>query len=210
MVDPIITVAEARLIEQQLNKIVRAKLTSSDQKIIETVRGLARAELEDKLPSLNDAIIAEIEKIEDRLEADLFNHNMKNYIIPFKAISEKAIQKLFKKDKKLKLPKLETIDWQAISYLSWVDKGSNRQYIVLEREGQYTGLRGVADIQNPIKGVCTICNEHSTVHLFTTTVKGNGDNYTSYSNYICADANTCNQNISDYSKLEDFVTRNLV
>lgn len=210
MIDPIITVAEARLIEQQLNKIVRAKLTSSDQKIIATVRGLALAELEDKLTNVNDAIIIEIEKIEDRLEADLFINSMKAYTIPFKTISEKAIQKLFQKDKKLKLPKLEMIDWQAISYLSWLDKGSNRQYIVLESEGQYTGLRGVADLQNPIKGVCTICNEHSTVHMFTATVKGNGDNYTSYSNYICADANMCNQNISDYSKLEDFVTRNLV
>ena len=210
MIDPIITVAEARLIEQQLNKIVRAKLTSSDQKIIATVRGLALAELEDKLTNVNDAIITEIEKIEDRLEADLFINSMKAYTIPFKTISEKAIQKLFKKDKKLKLPKLEMIDWQAISYLSWLDKGSNRQYIVLESEGQYTGLRGVADLQNPIKGVCTICNEHSTVHMFTATVKGNGDNYTSYSNYICADTNMCNQNISDYSKLEDFVTRNLV
>lgn len=210
MTAPFLTVVDLRLIEQQVNKILKAKLASNDKKIVAAVRELAITELREKLTHVNEDIIKEAETIEDTIGADLFFRNLKSYTIPFKSISEQGLQKLFKKDKKLKLPKLEMIDWQAISYLSWVDKGTNRQYIVLEKEGQYTALRGVVDAHNPIKGVCSICNQHSSVHLFTATVKGNGDNYTSYSNYICDDSQLCNQKVSDYEKLQDFVARNLI
>ncbi|AMO87266.1 Fibronectin-binding protein (FBP) [Solibacillus isronensis B3W22] len=210
MTAPFLTVVDLRLIEQQLNKILKAKLTSNDQKIVATVRELAITELRERLTHVDEDIIKEVETIEDTIGAELFFQSLKSYTIPFKSISEQGLQKLFKKDKKLKLPKLETIDWQAISYLSWLDKGTNRQYIVLEKEGEYTALRGVVDAHNPIKGVCSICNQHSVVHLFTATVKGNGDNYTSYSNYICNDSQLCNQRVSDYDKLQEFVARNLI
>lgn len=210
MTAPFLTVVDLRLIEQQVNKILKAKLASNDKKIVAAVRELAITELREKLTHVNEDIIKEVETVEDTIGADLLFQSLKSYTIPFKSISEQGLQKLFKKDKKLKLPKLEVIDWQAISYLSWVDKGTNRQYIVLEKEGQYTALRGVVDAHNPIKGVCSICNQHSSVHLFTATVKGNGDNYTSYSNYICDDSQLCNQKVSDYEKLQDFVARNLI
>ncbi len=210
MTAPFLTVVDLRLIEQQVNKILKAKLASNDKKIVAAVRELAITELREKLTHVNEDIIKEVETVEDTIGADLLFQSLKSYTIPFKSISEQGLQKLFKKDKKLKLPKLEVIDWQAISYLSWVDKGTNRQYIVLEKEGQYTALRGVVDAHNPIKGVCSICNQHSSVHLFTATVKGNADNYTSYSNYICDDSQLCNQKVSDYEKLQDFVARNLI
>ena len=207
MTAPFLTVADIRLIEQQVNKILQAKLTSNDQKI---VRGLAVTELRERLTHIDEDIIKEVEMVEDTIGAELFFQSLKSYTIPFKSISEQSLQKLFKKNKKLKLPRLETIDWQAISYLSWVDKGTNRQYIVLEKEGQYTALRGIVDTHTPVKGICAICNQHSAVRLFTATVTGNGDNYTSYSNYICEDAQLCNQRVNDYKKLEEFVARNLI
>lgn len=209
MTAPFLTVADVRLIEHQVKKILRAKSSSSDVKIVNTVRGLAIAELRENLSTVNEDILKEVELVEDAINAELFFHSLKAYTIPFKAISEKGLQKLFKKDKKLKLPKLDVIDWQTISYLSWLDKGTNRQYIVLENEGDYTALRGVYEASTSTKGICAICNQHSSVHLFTATVKGNGDHYTSYSNYICEDVLACNSNVSDYAKLEQFVSRNL-
>ena len=210
MTIPFLTVSDVRLIEKQVKKILQAKSSSKDQTIVDTVRGLAVTELSDKLSVADESVIREVENVSDSMSAELFLNSLKTYTIPFKAISDKGLQKLFKKDKKLKLPNLELIDWQAISYLSWLDKGTNRQYIVLEKEGQYSALRGIADSQSYIKGICSICNQHSAVHLFTATVKGNADAYTSYSNYICNDVNACNENVSDYGKLEEFVARNLV
>ena len=40
------------------------------------------------------------------------------------------IKKLFPKAKKLKLPDMEEIDMKEISYLSWIDKGSSRKFII--------------------------------------------------------------------------------
>ena len=40
------------------------------------------------------------------------------------------IKKLFPKAKKLKLPDMEEMDMKEISYLSWIDKGSSRKFII--------------------------------------------------------------------------------
>ena len=210
MTTALLTVADICLIEQQLNKIIQAKATSKDNNIISTVKGLAVSELREKLKNADETILTAVENISDQMDAELFLNSLKAYTIPFKAISEAGLQKLFRKEKKLKLPKLEEMDWHSISYLSWIDAGTHRQYIVLENDGQYTALRGVADTHKHIKGVCAICNHHSDVHLFTATVKGNVDAYTSYSNYICKDIKKCNKNLSNYKRLEAFVARNLV
>lgn len=130
--------------------------------------------------------------------------------VRFIAISEKGLQKLFRKDKKLKLLRLESIDWQSISYLSWRDQGTHRQYVVIDEDGQFKALRGVTDPQHATKGICAICQQHTNVHLFTATVKRNADSFTSYSNYICDDVEKCNAKLTDYEKLVSFIDRNLV
>lgn len=206
----LLTVSDMRLIEKQLKKIIQAKTNSNDKSIINTVKGLAVTELREKLKNVDESILTAVDKVSDQLDTELLVNSLKAYTVPFKAISETGLQKLFRKDKKLKLPKLEKMDWQSISYLSWIDTGTHRQYIVLEKDGQYTALRGIADAQKHIKGICAICNHHSDVHLFTATVKGNADAYTAYSNYICNDITKCNENLSDYERLEAFVARNLV
>lgn len=206
----LLSVADVRLIEQQMKKIIQAKTSTKDNNIIDTVRGLAISELKEKLKNIDETILIAVENISDNMDIELLLNNLKAYIKPFKVISEVGLQKLFRKEKKLKLPNLELLDWQSISYLSWLDTGTHRKYIVIEKDGQYTALKGIVDSQKHIKGICTICNQHSDVHLFTATVKKNEDAYTSYSNYICNDVTKCNENLSDYERLETFVARNLV
>lgn len=208
---PFLTVAEVRLIEQQLMKIVNAKASSKDANILATVRELAMATLNEKLPLGEDkeTLLKAAEAVEDRLDVTLFLENLHVYTIPFKAISEKGIEKLFKKEKKLKMPKLDEVNWKGISYLSWQDIGTHRQYMIIEREGQFTGLKGTVSGTNA-KGICAICNEHSDVHLFTAKVKGQADAYKSYTQYICDDAEKCNHRVKDYERLVQFVENNLV
>lgn len=208
---PFLTVAEVRLIEQQLMKIVNAKASSKDANILSTVRELAIATLNEKLPLGEDKemLLKAAEAVEDRLDVTLFLENLHVYTIPFKAISEKGIEKLFKKEKKLKMPKLDEVNWKGISYLSWQDIGTHRQYMIIEREGQFTGLKGTVSGTNT-KGICAICNEHSDVHLFTAKVKGQADAYKAYSQYICDDVEKCNHRVKDYERLVQFVENNLV
>ena len=209
MTTPFLTVANVRFIAQQVYKIVNARASSQDKDVLQAVQDMAVAELRAHIEA-DEEIFRAVANVKDRIDADLFMDSLKAYTIPFKAVSEKGLQKLFKKDKKLKLPKLADIDWRTLSYLSWRDAGTHRQYIVIERQGQFTALRGVTDPQHVTKGICAICQQQTDVHLFTATVKHTGDHFTSYSNYICDDVEKCNAKLTDYTQLETFVERNLV
>lgn len=209
MTTPFLTVANVRFIAQQVNKLLNARINSKDQDVVRAVKDIAIAEIREHITT-DEAILTAVGNIQDRIDADLFLDSLKAYTIPFKAVSEKGLQKLFRKDKKLKLPHLESIDWQSISYLSWRDPGTHRQYIVIDEDGQFKALRGVTDPQHATKGICAICQQHTNVHLFTATVKRNADSFTSYSNYICDDVEKCNAKLTDYEKLVSFIDRNLV
>ena len=115
------------------------------------------------------------------------------------------MKKLFPKDKKLKLPKLETFDWQETSYLSWFDTGTNRKYIVYREAGALKGVRGT--FSNSAKvGICTVCNQHAKIGLLLVSKKGTDlGTYTKRGNYICEDSESCNGALSDLDKFTDFV-----
>ncbi|WP_010302760.1 FusB/FusC family EF-G-binding protein [Kurthia senegalensis] len=205
-----LTVANVRFIEKQMWKVLKAKASSQDAAVLDAVKGIAVSEIEQQLTMPQMELLKAFEQIEDRVGAELFIESLKRYTIPFQPISPKQLQSLFKKEKKLHIPNLASQDWTAISYLSWYDSRTHRQYIVTEREGNYTALRGVAEPQYRTKGICAICHEQTDVHLFTAKVKGKEDQFTAYSNYICDNVQTCNQRLSDYEKLETFVQRNLI
>ena len=88
MTAPFLNVVELRLIEQQVNKVLQAKQTSSDPKIVTAVRGLAITELRERLTHVDEGIIKEVETIENTIDAELFLQSLKSYTIPFKSISE--------------------------------------------------------------------------------------------------------------------------
>ena len=209
MTTPFLTVADVRLIAQQVYKIVNARASSQDKDVLQAVQDMAETELRTRIEA-HEEIFRAVTNVKDRIDADLLIDSLKAYTIPFKAVSEKGLQKLFKKDKKLKLPKLADIDWRTLSYLSWRDAGTHRQYIVIERDGNFTALRGMTDPQHATKGICAICQQQTDVHLFTATVKRTADHFTSYSNYICDDTDTCNAKLTGYTQLETFVARNLM
>lgn len=49
-----------------------------------------------------------------------------------------------------------------------------------------------------LKGICSICNRHSDVGLFTAKTKGPGqDNYIKRGNYVCVDNEVCNRYINN-------------
>ena len=207
---PFLTVANVRYVEAQLKKIVNSKLTTQDKDVLAAVKGIALSNIKETVSGVDQSVLDAIEKVEDRIDAELLLENLKAYTIPFHVISEKALEKLFRKDKKLKLPKLAQVDWKAISYLSWVDVGSHRQYIVVEKDDQFIGLRGTVEPQYRTKGICAICQKQGDVHLFTAKVKRNEEAFTTYSQYICSDAERCNQQLERHERIIEFVEGNLV
>ncbi|WP_312755889.1 FusB/FusC family EF-G-binding protein [Rummeliibacillus suwonensis] len=208
-IQPFLSVANYHLIEQQLNKILNAYNTTKDQNVILAVKGIVETEIEQNIHPLDHQveIIGQIYHITDHKQGDLYLESLNPYVIPFKEVTSSKLKSLFKKEKKLKLPHLETIDFQHTCYLAWDDVSTHRKYVVFEHQGKLKAVKGQMDT-NFLKGVCAICNRHSEVSLFTTTKKGQtADNYKRHSNYICIDSQKCNQHITNAQRVSEFFAR---
>ncbi|MFJ8264107.1 FusB/FusC family EF-G-binding protein [Rummeliibacillus sp. NPDC094406] len=208
-IQPFLSVANYHLIEQQMNKIINTHHTTKDKNVILAVKGLVETELSKNLElDPNQLIrIEQLYNMTDYTQGELYLERLKPYVIPFREVTVSNLKSLFKKEKKLKLPNLESIDFQHICYLTWDDVSTHRKYVVLEQREKLKAIKGNIDTK-VIKGICAVCNRHSDVSLFTTKVKGQvTDTFTKYSNYICTDSKNCNENISDLQRLNDFFER---
>lgn len=206
-----LTVADERFITRLVNKLLNARTSSKDKDVIAAVKGLIETELTEHLSDRPETkqIITQVLEIEDRTHADLFLHALKAYVIPFHPPRAEDLKKLFKKEKRLRLPKLDAYDWKTVTYLSWKDQGTHRQYFVTQQDGNWKTLQGITQT-NTVQGVCRICRHHTLVNLFTATVKRKTeDAFTSYSHYICENPSVCNSNLDNEQQIFSFIEENL-
>ncbi|MFC4354988.1 FusB/FusC family EF-G-binding protein [Chryseomicrobium palamuruense] len=206
-----LSVANERFITTQVTKLLNARTASKDKDVIAAVKGLIETELAAQLPDRpeTEQIIRQLLEVEDRTHADLFLHALKAYVIPFTYPQAEVVKKLFKKEKRLRLPKLDAYDWKSVTYLSWKDSGTHRQYFVTRQDEDWKTLQGVTQ-SDTVKGICRICRHHTLVNLFTATVKGKAeDAFTSYSHYICEDPAVCNANLDNEEQIFSFIEENL-
>lgn len=205
-----LTVANYRLLTKQITKLLNALSTSKDKDVIAAVKGLIETDLRAALSQTDqtDTIVHQLHQVTDRTDADLFLHAVKSYVIPFKAPTAEDLKKLFKKEKRLRIPPLQSYDWKEVTCLSWKDGGTHRQYFVIEQEGKWKTLQGVTKVDT-LKGVCRICRQHTLVNLFTATVRGKTEDiFTSYSHYICEDPAVCNSNLDNAEQIHTFIFEN--
>ncbi|HWK22747.1 MAG TPA: FusB/FusC family EF-G-binding protein [Ureibacillus sp.] len=202
------TPEQFQFVKKQAKKILNTYTTSNDQKVIEAIQALVQEEINDKVifqEIEQQLVLQPIFDIRSKEQLEQFLSNIKQYVEPFKQPTEAEIKKLFPKDKKLKLPKLDTFDWQETSYLSWFDSGTNRKYIVYREEGILKGVRGTFNDLAKV-GICTVCNQHAKVGMLLVSKKGSDmGTYTKRGNYICADSEACNEALSDLNKFTDFM-----
>lgn len=208
-IQPFITVANYHFIEQQMHKILQALATTKDKDVISAVRDIVDGDITATLmlSEAEEQLIRQVSNVTSREQGEAYLEQLKPYVVPFKAVTANAVKSLFKKEKKLKLPKLEEIDFQQVCYLAWNDLGTHRRYVIIEQDDQLKAIKGTFST-NTIKGVCSICNRLSDVNLFTTSVKGRvAGTFKNHSNYICADSQECNQHVTDVEKMQAFFER---
>ncbi|MGG3942734.1 FusB/FusC family EF-G-binding protein [Peribacillus psychrosaccharolyticus] len=174
----------------------------SNDKILNCVPNMT----EEKKNILDFSTFKTVEAYDQALE------KLKAYVLPFPAITEQQLKKLFPKSKKLKLPDLSTVDLTSTTYLSWMDSRSNKKYIIYELEDQVVGIECFFSPSSK-KNICSICHCHGEVTHFSTITKAkklnNPDYYKSIGNLICADSSECNKKITDVSYLEEFLRESL-
>lgn len=201
-------------IRRQAESVLTALRSVGDPKIVDSVRykaGLQVMELfqGEDLTDKCRAMLQTITELRTTDEFDSYLQTLEPYLIPFPAITEGQIRKLFPKNKKLKVPNLSEIDWRYITYLSWTDISTGKMFIVYHNGERFLGVEGRFTPTNK-KGYCFSCNRQEELVLFSAVTKkrpaqASSDYYKSVGQYVCADNHTCNNNIRNAAALEKFI-----
>ncbi|MDF2936812.1 MAG: fibronectin-binding family protein [Paenibacillaceae bacterium] len=212
MCEPFIRNSQYNVIKNQADTVLRSIRTVGDPKVLESVRLTAVAKVEELFPDVRDSRKAMLESVSDLKTAEDFHvyiQALEPYMLEFPRITEKQLQKLFPKNKKLRLPDLTQVDWRYVSYLSWTDISTNKMFVVYHNGEQFVGVEGRFTPTNK-KSYCFVCNRFEELALFSAISKkrpahAQPDYYKSVGNYICMNGHACNKNITDVSSLEAFI-----
>jgi hypothetical protein len=173
--------------EQALN-LVTAHAMANDAEVLSVLRHLSH----EKVFALFPALTEEQKQI------------LRPHLIPFRAVTNDNLKRLFPKVKRLKGPNMASLDFHALSYLAW-QENTNR-FLVAERNGRLQAVSGQFGASRK-QGICMICHKHGSVGLFTAKTQAGADNYTKHGHYICADELLCNSRLTSLERLEQFLDR---
>ncbi|WP_150271471.1 FusB/FusC family EF-G-binding protein [Paenibacillus tepidiphilus] len=207
---PFIRNHQLNVIKKQAEFLQKTLRTVADRKVLETVRYSAAAAILDAFPVLTEeqkGRLGQISGFETAYEFQRYLGALESELEPFPSITAKQIQKLFPKNKKLKLPELSSIDFRFVTYLGWSDIATNRLFIVYPFNGQFVGIEGRITPTHK-KGYCLFCNRHQELAFFSVETKAayaSADNISRYGHYVCLDNEACNHSITHTEALEKFI-----
>lgn len=145
MCTPFIRNHQYNLIKKQTKFVLHTLRTVADRRVLETVRYSAATNIIEAFPSLTEnhkQMLEQISTFETAEDFQRYLSELEPYLESYPTITLKQIQKLFPKNKKLKVPDLQLIDYRNITYLSWIDIASNKLFIIYPCEGQFIGIEG--------------------------------------------------------------------
>ncbi|TQR19373.1 FusB/FusC family EF-G-binding protein [Psychrobacillus vulpis] len=206
--NPFIRSDQYNFIKKQTLALVNGHLTVNDKAVLNALKSLTIEKVLGLFEGLNEEqkqLLNPVINVKEKAEAEEFLHQIKSFVIPFKEISEQTVKKMFPKAKKLKIPPLNEMDFTEISYISWIDKGTNKKFLIVDHNGKLVGLSGGFKSSHK-KGLCTLCNRFEEIGMFTSAIKGSTqDAFIKRGNYICQDSQKCNHNLVSLDNLNEFV-----
>lgn len=196
-------------IQEKAEQLVNVYKSVNDPKTIDIFQSMTHehisqlfSEKHSEIESFTNIIMNQ--KI-SRAQVEKLTFGLKSYVEPFSQPSNKQIEKIFKKTKKLKFPDWENIDLKTSSYIGWNDSGKQKKFIILYENDTLIGVSGeLSPTTKP--GICSICQKESNVSMFLSTTKAKGDGtYTKNGNYICHDSAQCNKQLDHLENLYAFI-----
>jgi hypothetical protein len=184
----------------------------NDFETIELIQEDTRNNIVEIIGRTDEAIYSKLDilfniRLSNKQIEDLLNM-FSEYTLPFELPTQKKLEKIFKKVKKVRMPEIDDKFLKFSTFVGWNDFSTNRKYIIYYNEqDQLTGFYG--DLSNQIvKGFCSICNQESNVSLFLKKSKTNSDGrYVKKGDYICHDSFCCNQQLVDINQFNAFMKR---
>lgn len=212
MTTPFIKNHQFNFIKQQVKQLQSTLMTVSDAKVIEAARYGAEAKIFEQFPAMTPEqrqLFAPLLHMKKSEEFQEFLLTLPPYLSSFPKVTEKQLQKLFPKNKKLKTPNLDALDYTRLTYIGWIDIATSKMFLVYEQNNQIVGVEGRYTTANK-KNVCSLCNGIGEVALFSAITKAKNAKYADYykavGNYMCTDSAACNAHIKDLTYLDTFIT----
>lgn len=197
---------EYNYIKKRLKDLNNALRTCNDYR----TRDASRDYIQDKILSHLSHLLPEQKKLlditalKDSHDIDVFLNQLQPYIFTNPPITASEISKLFKKEKKLKLPSSEVLERPCV-YLGWFDLATKKLFIVHRYHQQLLGMAcRLTEAKNKQTNVCALCHHmgpKSKVAFVSPLCKGN-KNYRSIGFFACLDSAACNERITSTEKLE--------
>ncbi|MCM1990032.1 FusB/FusC family EF-G-binding protein [Oceanirhabdus seepicola] len=160
--------------------------------------------------SEEEKALLSIEKIERFSQIKSYLNKITPYVYGMPNVSQSQIRKLFKKEKKLKLPDIDNIEFSSLVYLGWRDIGKDKLYIVYYLNDKLVGMIcRITKVASKGYNICALCNSFgkSDEVAFVSVVCKRSANYKSRGFYLCMDSEKCNERITSISKLEELINK---
>ncbi|WP_461207022.1 FusB/FusC family EF-G-binding protein [Clostridium sp. DL1XJH146] len=202
-------------IEKCLFELNNAFRNCIDIKVIETTKAYTQEKILNIFENLSieQKKLLDISKITDSLHIDNYLNTLDEYVYGMPNITNDQIIKLFKKEKKLKLPPKSAQD-SKIVYLGWIDPSIKKLFIVYNLEDKFVGMACKIQNSKPSNNnICVLCNhigpgnEVAFVSPICKTSNAGPDAYKSIGFYICLDSAKCNEQIVSVEKLEELLKK---
>ena len=204
--------------KQQFNYIKRClfDLNSAfrncvDSNIVETTKIITQ----DKIFSFFDNLsneekhILNISKITDPLHIDTYLKDLEQYVYGMPSVSKSEITKIFKKEKKLKIPDLN-IQESKLVYLGWIDESTKKLLITYNMDNKLLGMAcRLPNTTTKSTNICVLCNhigsENEVTFVSPICKPRNEYDYKSLGFHICLNSAECNERITSTEKLEELL-----
>ncbi len=201
---------EYNYIKKCMHDLNNAYRSSADANIIEATKAYICEKILNIFTDLSkeEKELLDITKINDPLYIDTYLVKLNEYVYGIPSITNSQISKLFKKEKKLKIPNLDSKDSKNV-YLGWFDESSRKLFVAYNMAGKLVGMTcKLASHSSNNTHMCALCNrigKENDIAFVSAICKTDNTGEGAYKSIgfdICLDSKKCNEVISSVEKLE--------
>lgn len=208
--DAFIKKHEFNYIRKCLTDLSNAFTGCIDANIIDVTKAYTQEKILNIFSDLSEEqrSLLSIGNITNSSHIDAFLAELNDYVSGMPTITNSQLNKLFKKEKKLKLPDGNLYTSKKV-YLGWVDEAVGKLFVAYNLNGKLVGM--ACRITNHTSGNahrCVLCNRVGKEHevafvspICKTANAGDGA-YRSIGFNLCLDSEKCNERITATDKLE--------
>ncbi len=159
----------------------------------------------------NQKKILDISNFTTSLHIEEFLNDLDEYVYGMPVVTNAQINRLFKKEKKLKLPKADAQDLKHV-YLGWIDNSVRKLFVAYNMNGKLLGMScRITNPDNKSSHRCIFCNrmgKSDQIAFVSPLCKVSNPELGAYKSLgfdMCLDSEQCNSHIVSVDKLEDIL-----